>query len=91
MEGFPVDPDAFSHWLTAIGRRAGIRVSPHRLRHTSATLMLNRGVAIEAVGKVLGHTDIKTTGVYARVLDSTGAEALQILASDLDEAARPGQ
>jgi integrase len=86
MEGFPVDPDAFSHWLTAIGRRAGIRVSPHRLRHTSATLMLNHGVSIEAVGKVLGHTDMKTTGIYARVLDSTGTEALEILAGELDEA-----
>ena len=83
-DGFPVDPDAFSHWLTAIGRSIGVVVSPHRLRHTSATLMLNGGVSIEAVGKVLGHTDSKTTSVYARVLDETSSAALQKLAIDLD-------
>ena len=48
-------------------------------------MMLNRGVAIEAVGKVLGHSDFRTTGVYARVLDSTGAAALEVLADHLDE------
>lgn len=83
-DGLPVDPDALSHWVKSVGRRIGIVVTPHRLRHTSATLMLNRGVSMEAVGKVLGHTDIKTTGVYARVLDETGTAALETLASDLD-------
>jgi integrase len=88
VDGYPVDPDAFSHWLAALGRRIGVVVSPHRLRHTSATLMLNGGVSIEAVGKVLGHTDIKTTGVYARVLDETGSAALETLANDLDRVTR---
>ena len=86
LDGYtPTDPDAMSHWLKQVGRDIGVAVTPHRLRHTSATMMLNRGVAIEVVGKVLGHSDHRTTGVYARVLDSTGAAALDVLAGDLDE------
>jgi len=47
-------------------------------------MMLNLGSPIEAVGKVLGHSDVRTTGVYARVLDATGGDALEALAEDLD-------
>lgn len=83
--GEPVDPDGLSHWLKLVGKEVGVEVTPHRLRHTSATMMLNRGVAIEAVGKVLGHSDNRTTGVYARVLDATGDAALDVLASDIDD------
>ena len=93
LDGYgPTDPDALSHWLKHVGQEIGVTVTPHRLRHTSATMILNRGVAIEAVGKVLGHSYHRTTGVYARVLDSTGAAALDVLAEDLDELrqAEPG-
>lgn len=83
--GHPADPDAMSHWLRSVGESVNVAVTPHRLRHTSATLMLNAGVPIEAVGKVLGHPDIRTTGVYAKVLDRTGAAALETLASVLDQ------
>jgi len=82
--GRPVDPDAFSRWLTGIGRSIEVRVSPHRLRHSAATLMLNRGASIEAVAKVLGHTDVKVTSVYARVLDETSGAAIELLSGVLD-------
>jgi len=81
--GRPVDPDAFTRWLTALGRSSGISVSPHRLRHTAATLMLNRGASIEAVAKVLGHGDVRVTSVYAKVLDETSAAAIEVLGSVL--------
>jgi integrase len=81
------DPDAFTHWLTRIGADAGLEVSPHRLRHSAATLMLNEGDSLEAVSKVLGHSDTRVTSVYARVLDRTSAAALDLLAAQLDEAA----
>ena len=75
----PADPDAFTRWLSRIGRSVGLEVSPHRLRHSAATLMLNRGASIEAVGKVLGHGDVRVTSVYARVLDETSAAAVALL------------
>lgn len=49
--------------LRELNRSIDIDCTPHRLRHTSATMMLNHNVAITTVGAVLGHTDIRMTGV----------------------------
>jgi integrase len=46
----------------------GCKVTFHTARHTAATMLLNLGVAIEVVSKILGHSDIKTTQIYAKVL-----------------------
>jgi integrase len=83
--GKPFDPDASSSWLRELGKSVGVRVTPHRLRHTAATMMLNHDVAITTVGSVLGHSDIRTTSVYARVLDDTRAGALRTLGEAVDE------
>lgn len=52
-----------------IGERAGIsgRVFPHRIRHTTATDALRRGMAIEQVQQLLGHEKIATTLEYAKI------------------------
>ena len=58
--------------LAAVAQAAGVpKVSPHRLRHTFATRLLNAGMAITGVQKLLGHKYISTTQIYARVYDST--------------------
>jgi integrase len=46
----------------------GDKVTFHTARHTAATMLLSLGVAIEVVSKILGHADIKTTQIYAKVL-----------------------
>ena len=40
-------------------------------RHTFATLALANDVPIENVARMLGHTDIKTTQIYAKILNTT--------------------
>jgi site-specific recombinase XerD len=57
--------------LKKVAQSCGIEknVSSHLARHTFATQTLTRGVSIESVSKMLGHTNISTTQIYARVTD----------------------
>lgn len=47
-----------------ISKHTGIKFTAHVLRHTAATEMLNAGMDIYKVSRILGHTDIKTTTIY---------------------------
>ena len=59
-------------------------ISSHWARHTGATLMLNAGVDMEIVAKVLGHSSTKITReVYAKILDSTVADAMEKIADKM--------
>jgi integrase/recombinase XerD len=65
----------FVHFrIKAIGQRAGVKVYPHRLRHTCGTQLLNAGCRITSIQKFLGHKRLNTTMIYARALDQTVAE-----------------
>ena len=65
---------------------AGIqkRVTFHVGRHTNATLLLSLGVPIETVSKLLGHSSIKTTQIYAKVIDSNKRAAVSKLNGLID-------
>jgi integrase len=63
-------PDTYTHYFKKYARAAGVYgVSFHKMRHTAATSMLEAGVNINVVQKVLGHTDIATTKIYAHVME----------------------
>ena len=51
------------------------RYSPHKLRHTAATLMLKNGVDIRALQEVLGHSNLNTTQIYTHLDNASLHEA----------------
>lgn len=65
---------------------AGIEknVSYHTSRHTFATMMLTLGADLYTVSKLLGHANVKTTQIYAKIVDSKKVEAVNLVDSVFD-------
>jgi integrase len=60
-------------WIGASGITKDITF--HCFRHTFATLQLSKGTDIYTVSKMLGHRELKTTQIYAKIIDQTKREA----------------
>ena len=60
--------------LKATGERVGVSVSPHRLRHTFATQLINAGCRVTSLQQLLGHRRLNSTMRYARVHNRTVAD-----------------
>ncbi|MCR5588103.1 MAG: tyrosine-type recombinase/integrase [Bacteroidales bacterium] len=72
----------YNNYIKMVAVMAGINkpVSSHWARHTCATMLLNNGVGMEVVSKVLGHSSTKITReVYAKLLDETVADAMSLV------------
>lgn len=51
----------------------------HCARHTHATMMLTLGVDLYTVSKLLGHTNIQTTQIYAKLVDESKKKAIDLI------------
>jgi site-specific recombinase XerD len=69
--GSPMKKNFICSRLKRIGQQVDVVVTPHRLRHTFATQLLNVGCRVTSIQKLLGHTNLSTTMTYARAFDQT--------------------
>lgn len=76
-DGRPLTASRIQKILERIGKKAGIkrRLSPHKLRHSYATVSLKNGANLDYVRRTLGHTDITTTEVYLELTDADVQQA----------------
>jgi site-specific recombinase XerD len=77
-QGRPLTAAMMRRRLRHLAERAGIprRVTPHMLRHTAATQLVEAGVDIRVVQQLLGHASIATTQIYTHVSDASLRERL---------------
>ena len=74
-------------YLKEIATVCGInkKITYHVARHSFATLSISYGVPIESVSKMLGHTNIRTTQIYAKIIDTKLSADMDMFAQRLNE------
>jgi len=92
---FPViTNEKLNLYLKEIADACGINknLTFHMARHTFATtITLSNGVPIETVSKLLGHTKIATTQIYARVIERKISDDMAVLKSKLEKLSKPNK
>ena len=54
-------------------------MSSHAARHTFATMLLTLGADLYTVCKLLGHSDVKTTQIYAKIINKKKEDAISLI------------
>jgi integrase/recombinase XerC len=65
--GERLSENSLRYTITKVFKRVGIKVTPHQLRHSYATSLLNAGAPIADVSELLGHSSMATTQIYTKL------------------------
>jgi site-specific recombinase XerD len=89
--GQPLKANGIEWLLTRYGQAAGLRVTPHQLRHTYARQLTEAGMPITSLGKLMGHSQISTTQIYTSGADPKLAQAYQTAMQRVEQAVPAAQ
>jgi len=65
--GEKLSENSLRYMITKVFKRVGMKVTPHQLRHSYATALLNGGAPIVDVSELLGHSSMSTTQIYTKL------------------------
>ena len=85
FDGLPAEPNinkVLAKWVETA--KIAKKITYHTSRHTFATMMLTLGADLYTVSKLLGHANVKTTQIYAKIVDSKKVEAVNLVDSVFD-------
>lgn len=66
-EGKRLSENSLRYIITKVFKRVSLKVTPHQLRHSYATVLLNNGASISDVSELLGHSSMATTQIYTKL------------------------
>lgn len=85
FDGLIAEPNinkVLAKWTKAAG--ISKKITYHTSRHTFATMMLTLGADLYTTSKLLGHSNVKTTQIYAKIVDSKKVEAVNLVDNVFD-------
>lgn len=82
--GDPYSASSFQKIVKKAAAEADIKknISPHILRHSFATHMLEKGINLKRLQIILGHTSLKTTSIYLHLADPTSTDLPDLLSPE---------
>ena len=86
-DGRPLQAHQVRYRLRRWGQLCDVAVTPHRLRHTLATRLINQGMSLESLRRLLGHKTLSMTQHYARLYDATVREQFQTAMANIERIA----
>jgi len=81
---FPISYHLLWRKIRNIGKKLAIRLHPHKLRHTAATMALSSGAELRVIQELLGHASPVTTARYAKVGQKQLLKATKALSENID-------
>lgn len=79
-----MSPNTINEWMIKLSKRLGMRIHPHKFRHSQASILYASGVDIVTISKRLGHKQVSTTqNIYAHMMEKSDKEASDKIADIL--------
>ena len=83
----PMHPDSPNRYLRAFGKKYGIEIHPHKLRHSFASMAITNGADVASVSEILGHAQISTTlNMYTHANEESKRRAAAIVHNAIKQA-----